>query len=191
VAPAHPYDLCDGVALDKAFRDGNDEVAGVIEAIGTAIDDEIGASANGLAVDLACRGLVRSGGGVECSRPEPFSNRRENDGPARLYGSMAQSSGFNSSKITRLSWRPRPKSADQSGIPTRMCECRFSRRPLLFCCTRVVDHIFVGQPRGACSTRYRVVLRAFAGWPVETGLAGWGGRIRTSAFRILSEPCSP
>jgi hypothetical protein len=32
--------------------------------------------------------------------------------------------------------------------------------------------------------RYRVVLRAFAGWPVETGLAGWGGRIRTSAFRI-------
>jgi hypothetical protein len=26
--------------------------------------------------------------------------------------------------------------------------------------------------------RYRVVLRAFAGWPVETGLAGWGGRIR-------------
>src|SRR6266404_575354 len=34
--------------------------------------------------------------------------------------------------------------------------------------------------------RYRVVLRAFAGWPVETGLAGWGGRIRTSAFRIGS-----
>jgi hypothetical protein len=43
-------DLCDGVALDKAFRDGNDEVAGVIEAIGTAIDDEIGASLRASAI---------------------------------------------------------------------------------------------------------------------------------------------
>ena len=43
------------------------------------------------------------------------------------------------------------------------------------------------RPRGICEMpRYRVVLRAFAGWPVETGLAGWGGRIRTSAFRIGS-----
>ena len=33
--------------------------------------------------------------------------------------------------------------------------------------------------------RYRVVLRAFAGWPVETGLAGWGGRIRNFAFRMI------
>jgi hypothetical protein len=33
--------------------------------------------------------------------------------------------------------------------------------------------------------RYRVVLRAFAGWPVETGLAGWGGGIRNVAFRMI------
>ena len=66
-------DFGDGVAGNDALCHGNHEVARVVEAVDPAVDHEIGAPANGLAVDFTCRRLVRPGGGDECPRLEPCS----------------------------------------------------------------------------------------------------------------------